>query len=293
MQLKLWGVRGSVPVPGAAAAGFGGNTACVQVTADDGSELILDAGTGIRELSATIDARARQIHILLSHLHLDHIVGLMFFAPFFDADADVTVWGPPADEQTLHERIERYISDPLSPLEIRELPAHVTFADAPPLPWSIGSIEVQAALVTHRGPTLGYRLTADSVSVCYLPDHEPALRGDLASATAASISGHALARNASLLIHDCQYTDGEYPARRGWGHSCLSDALLFAHRCETRNLLLFHHDPNHDDLSLRAMTDDATARWAGLGASGSVEMAREGQVITLGDAVSTQAGSAA
>jgi phosphoribosyl 1,2-cyclic phosphodiesterase len=283
MQLRLWGVRGSVPVPGSAAAGFGGNTACVQVSADDGSELVLDAGTGIRELSATIAAeRVRHIHILLSHLHLDHIVGLMFFAPFFDANAQITVWGPPAGVRTLRERVERYISDPLSPLEIRELPAHVTFEDAPSVPWRIGGVEVMAARVLHRGPTLGYRLTADGASLCYLPDHEPALDHDLASAEVASISGHGLARGASLLVHDCQYADEEYPAHRGWGHSCVSDALLFAHRCEIRNLLLFHHDPSHDDACLEAMRKDAAARWARLGEAGGLEMAREGQVITLG-----------
>ncbi len=284
MQLRLWGVRGSIPVPGAAASGFGGNTSCVQVTTQDGSELILDAGTGIRELSRTMTGRSRRIHILLTHLHLDHIVGLMFFAPFFDPDAEITVWGPPAGGQTLRERVARYISDPLSPLEIRELPAHVSFRDAPSRPWHIDGIEVQASPVAHRGPTLGYRLTADGVSLCYLPDHEPGLGRDLATVRAASISGHRLARGASLLIHDCQYTDEEYPSHSGWGHCCVSDALLFAHRCEVRHLLLFHHDPWHDDARLEAMWQDAEIRWARLGGGGPVEMAREGHVITLGDA---------
>ena len=103
------------------------------------------------------------------------------------------------------------------------------------------------ALVSHRGPTLGYRLTEDGTSLCYLPDHEPALGQDLTSSQTRWISGHALARGASLLIHDGQYTEDEYPAHRGWGHSSLPDALYFARRCEVERLLLFHHDPWHDD----------------------------------------------
>lgn len=130
--MKLWGVRGSIPVPGSAAARFGGNTSCVQVSTDDGAELVLDAGSGIRELGATLAGRCTRMDILLTHLHPDHIRGLMFFAPLFDRDAEVTVWGPPAAGRGLRERLARYISNPLSPIDIRELPAKVSFRDARP-----------------------------------------------------------------------------------------------------------------------------------------------------------------
>src|ERR671936_1879857 len=113
MRVQLWGVRGSIPAPGPLAAGFGGNTSCVQVSAADGAELILDAGTGIRELGASLSGSSRRLHVLLTHLHLDHIQGLMFFAPFFDPEAEVTVWGPPAAGRSLRERLARYISSPL------------------------------------------------------------------------------------------------------------------------------------------------------------------------------------
>jgi phosphoribosyl 1,2-cyclic phosphodiesterase len=211
------GRRGSIPVPGSGTAGFGGNTSCAQVTADDGTVLILDAGTGIRELGAATAGHDRRLHILLTHLHLDHIQGLMFFAPLFDREVEVTVCGPPGAGRTLRERLARYISSPLSPIEIRELPARVTFADAPSSPWRIGDVELKASLVSHRGPTLGYRLSEGGASVCYLPDHEPGLGQDLSTATGAWISGHGLARGASLLIHDCQYAEAEYRTHRGWG----------------------------------------------------------------------------
>jgi phosphoribosyl 1,2-cyclic phosphodiesterase len=283
MRVRLWGVRGSIPVPGSQSAGFGGNTSCVQVTGGDGTELILDAGTGIRELGAAMAGSDGRLHVLLTHLHLDHIQGLMFFAPLFDREVEATVWGPPGAGRTLRERLARYISNPLSPIEIRELPARVTFEDAPSSSWRIGDIELRASLVSHRGPTLGYRLTEAGTSVCYLPDHEPGLGQDIATDKATWISGYGLARDTSLLIHDCQYSETEYQAHRGWGHSSLPDALTFARRCRSRHLLLFHHDPWHDDARLEALGADAVDRWARLGGEGRVEMAREGRVIELGD----------
>jgi ribonuclease BN (tRNA processing enzyme) len=252
------------------------------VTAADGSELILDAGTGIRDLGAALVGRCRRMHILLTHLHLDHIQGLMFFAPLFERDVEVTVWGPPGGTHTLRERLARYLSNPLSPIEIRDLPAQVSFADVPVEGWRLGEVEVRAALVAHRGPTLGYRLSENGTSLCYLPDHEPGLGENLATASASWVSGYALARDASILIHDCQYDDAEYPARRGWGHSSFSDALTFARRSGAQQTLLFHHDPGHDDARLEALGQAAVERWSELGGHGTIVMAREGRAIRQG-----------
>jgi phosphoribosyl 1,2-cyclic phosphodiesterase len=276
MRVTLWGVRGSVPVPGPNTARFGGNTSCVQVTSESGAEFVLDAGTGIRELGATTGAECRRFHLLLTHLHLDHIQGLMFFAPFFDPDVEVTVWGPPAAGRALRTRLARYISNPLSPIEIGELPARVTFRDVPAGPWQIGDVQLQASLVAHRGPTLGYRLVEHGVSLCYLPDHEPVLGQNLAKDNVRWISGHGLAHGALLLIHDAQYTESEYPAHRGWGHSSLPDAVTFAERCNVVRMLLVHHDPWHDDAFLDEFAREASDR----GGAG-VDLGREGDVIEL------------
>lgn len=268
-------------MPGPAAAAYGGNTSCVQVSTDDGAELVLDAGSGIRELGSTLSGRCRHMHILLTHLHLDHIRGLMFFAPVFDRQAEITIWGPPAAGRALQERLARYISSPLSPIEIRDLPAKVSFKDALPARWRIGGVEVKAALVAHRGPTLGYRLEADGASLAYMPDHEPGLGQDLATSNVAWISGYGLARDASLLIHDCQYTDEEYGAHRGWGHSSVADALSFALRAQPQRVQLSHHDPAHDDAQLEAIGRDAVRRWEELGGEGPIAMGQEGRTITL------------
>ena len=274
MRVRFWGVRGSIPTPGPKTAAVGGNTSCVHVTGDDGGELILDAGSGIRALGADMSGRGKRVHILLTHLHLDHIQGLLFFAPMFDPDAEITVWGPPG-RIPLRKRLARYLSDPLSPVEIRDLPAHVTFEEVPPDGWQCGEFGLRAALVAHRGPTLGYRVEQSGTSLCYLPDHEPGLAADLSSMPAGWISGLGLARGTTALIHDAQYADEEYPSRRGWGHSRLSDTLTFARRATPERLLLFHHDPAHDDAQLESLLGHARE------CDGRVEIAREGQLLEL------------
>jgi phosphoribosyl 1,2-cyclic phosphodiesterase len=275
--VKLWGVRGSIPVPGPDVAGYGGNTSCVGVTTGDGCELILDAGSGIRALGTELEGQCRHVHILLTHLHLDHIQGLTFFAPIFDPAVEVTVWGPAAAGEGLRERLARFISNPIFPVEIRDLPARVTFETVPQGTWEVGGVEVRAAPVAHRGVTLGYRLETDGASLAYLPDHEPGLGEDLDKADPDWISGHSLAAGASVLIHDCQYTDSEYVKSCGFGHSRMTDTLAFARRARAERTLLFHHDPGHDEATLDALGEQAASEYD----AGAVEMAREGLAIDL------------
>ena len=281
IALKVWGARGSVPAPGPQMNRYGGNTSCVQATFRDGSQLILDAGTGIRTLGLEL-ADASCVGILLTHLHLDHIQGLMFFPPCFRSDAEITIWGPSSPESSLEHRVARYISAPLSPVEVRELPCSVAFRDAPASEWQIGDVTIRAEAVTHRGPTLGFRITDGDTTVAYLPDHEPALGAPLAELTDEWISGYDLAKDADLLIHDCQYTDEEYPGHVGWGHSALGDTLTFADRVGARRLMLFHHDPLHTDAALDAMEEEARRRWESMGHDPeTVGLAREGGEIEV------------
>jgi phosphoribosyl 1,2-cyclic phosphodiesterase len=280
MRVRFWGVRGSIPAPGPDTVRVGGNTPCVQVTGADGTHLVLDAGSGIRDISAGDLGGAKRVDILLTHLHLDHIQGLLFFAPLFDPGAEVTVWGPPA-RIPLRRRLARYLSNPLSPIEVADLPAKVRFESAPVEGWRCDELSVRASFVAHRGPTLGYRISEGEESLCYIPDHEPALGTDLSSAPAGWVSGLALARGAAALIHDGQYSEEEYPARRGWGHSSLAHALAFAARAEPERLLLFHHDPSHDDRRLAELAEQAAGDAGALGLDGRVDLAREGAAIEL------------
>ena len=280
MRVKVWGARGSIPSPGPETTRFGGNTSCVEVTLSDGTTIVLDAGTGLRNLGLRMTGEGRQVNILLTHLHLDHIQGLMFFAPAFSPDSELVIWGPEAPDAPLLDRIARYISAPLAPVEVRELPCRVSFKDAPHTEWRIGPATVRAASITHRGPTLGYRITDGDTSLCYIPDHEPVLGGELARIDAEWISGYELAREATLLLHDCQYTDEEYPNHVGWGHSSLGDTLAFARRTQPERLLLFHHDPMHTDDFLDAFHATAVERWVeGGGRAEQILIAAEGQEL--------------
>jgi phosphoribosyl 1,2-cyclic phosphodiesterase len=284
VRVQLWGTRGSLAAPGAETARYGGNTACVEVRGQEGTVLVLDAGTGIRGLGMALVAskEAVRVEILLTHLHLDHIQGLMFFAPCFSPDSEVVIWGPASPEASLEDRIARYISAPLTPIEVRELPCGVSFRDCPTTEWEIGSARLHAATVTHRGPTLGYRISEHGRSVCYIPDHELGLGGPLAELEPEWISGFDLAEGATLLLHDSQYTDAEYPEHIGWGHSCIRDALSFARRTGAQRTLLFHHDPLRSDDRLDELLTDARARWRDLGgADDALDAAVENAEIEL------------
>ena len=262
MRVRVWGCRGSLAAPGAETMRYGGNTSCVEVTAASGQTLVLDAGTGMRPLGVALaKAGVDDIHVLLSHLHLDHLQGLGFFRPLFDPDVRVHVWGPPSPVQPLADRISTYLSPPLFPVRLSDIPSAVSFHDAPEEAITIGSVTVRAALVTHQGPTVGYRIEEDGRSITYLPDHEPSLGGDLANQPADWISGHGLAAGTDVLLHDAQYGDEEYPHHMGWGHSSIGHVVAFARKADVRNLVLFHHDPYHTDAELEALVDEARTLW--------------------------------
>jgi len=241
---------------------YGGNTSCVQVTLSDGTHMVLDAGTGIRELGLSLGREAPNvIHLLLTHLHLDHLEGLGFFLPLWRPETELHIWGPPSPVEALSERIARYMSPPLFPVLLSDAPSDLYFHDVPDDPWTIGSATVTARPVVHPGPTVGYRLEADGAVLAYLPDHEPCLGGPLVEDRRDWISGLELARDADVLLHDAQYSDDEYPEHVGWGHSSVADAVAFARVAGAHRLLLFHHDPLHSDDGLRLLELRAQELW--------------------------------
>ena len=278
MKVRLWGTRGSLASPGPDTAGYGGNTAAVEIVSADGTILALDAGTGIRRLGAAIDPAVERLDILLTHLHMDHIQGLGFFAPFFRPSGEIHVWGPASTTMELRTRLTRYLSPPLFPVRIRDLDARVVMHDAPEEPVTIGGFEVVAQHVIHPGPTVGYRISADGASVAYLPDHEPALGASTFPEERRWTSGFDLASGVELLIHDGQYSDAERAARIGWGHSSVTEALAFGELAGVRRLVLFHHDPSHSDAVLDELTEAARAS----GTSIEVVAGREGALYDLG-----------
>jgi phosphoribosyl 1,2-cyclic phosphodiesterase len=244
-----------MPTPGNGTARHGGNTSCVEVRPSDEARLVLDAGTGIAALGRTLVGPQGRIDILLTHLHLDHILGLGFFGPLFDAGNEVHVWGPSSTTLDLRHRLTRYLSPPLFPVALRELPCRLFLHDVPlGVAFDVPGATVEAGLVCHPGPTVGYRVTshADGSTLAYLSDHEPALGHTAFPGTPSWTSGAALAQGVDLLVHDAQYTDEEYASRVGWGHSTLAAAVAFADLVGARRMVAFHHDPAHDDSFLDA-----------------------------------------
>jgi phosphoribosyl 1,2-cyclic phosphodiesterase len=263
VKVRLWGTRGSLAAAGPETIRYGGNTACVEVRAGDEHLVVLDAGTGIRRLGKAVGTDVRRIDILLTHLHMDHVQGLGFFEPLFRDEGEIHLWGPPSLTQPLRDRLTRYLSPPLFPVALRDLPRHITLHEASVSePIEMGSFIVEAALIIHPGPTVGYRLAHDRSVLAYLPDHEPALGASRFPDFPDWVSGLALAADADAVIHDTQYTDGEYAWRVGWGHSTLGHALAFATTANAKRLVTFHHDPGHDDGMLDEMLGDTRARQA-------------------------------
>jgi len=256
VRVTLWGTRGSLAVPGLETVRYGGNTSCVEVRGDDGTLVVLDAGTGIRRLGEAVTSEVRRIDILLTHLHMDHIQGLGFFEPLIRPDQEVHIWGPPSTTLNLRSRLARYLSPPLFPIRMRDLPCRLTFHDVPLGGFEIGRLQITTALVIHPGPTVGYRIVENNASLAYLPDHEPALGVDHFPGEPGWTSGFALAAGVDLLIHDAQFTADEYLLHVGWGHSALPQTIAFATKAAVKRLVPFHHDPAHSDQVLDRLFEE-------------------------------------
>lgn len=247
MKVTFWGTRGSLASPGTDTARYGGNTSCVSVEGPEKTLLILDAGTGIRNLGQDLDLSPKKVHILLTHLHMDHIQGLPFFAPLRREGTEVHVWGPASTTLGLEARLQKYLSPPLFPVSVRELASEIHFHELPAHMIEIGEFVIKAQLIIHPNPTIGYRVQYGNTAVTYLPDHEPALGGPTFPYEKSWTSGYQLAEGSDLLIHDTQYTEEEYAERIGFGHSSIGHAFQFAKLCEVKHFVPFHHDPTHND----------------------------------------------
>jgi phosphoribosyl 1,2-cyclic phosphodiesterase len=256
MKITLWGTRGSLPSPGPETVRYGGNTSCVEVRSDDGTLLVLDAGTGIRRLGNVVEPDIKRIDLLLTHLHMDHIQGFGFFSPLYRPNVEVHVYGPPSTTHDLRTRLTKYLSPPLFPIRLRDLPARLTLHDVPLGAFNVNGLRVETAQISHPGPTVGYRISDRSGALVYLPDHEPALGAEAFPLPADWTSGIGLAEGADLLIHDTQYTLWEYAQHVGWGHSAIEHTVAFAALAQVTHLLTFHHDPGHSDEMIDRMEEE-------------------------------------
>lgn len=257
MRVRFWGTRGSCPSPGPPTIRYGGNTTCVELRTDDDHLVILDAGTGIRDLGRSLVAQADGSSIrgdvFFSHAHWDHIQGLPFFTPVFQTGHHFTLWGSPSLESSLEVVLRQQMSPVVFPVAFDQLKARIEFSELAHRRHSGSGYDVEAINVRHPGSALGFRFSApgDSArSVVFIPDNELDRDGDRADAASTRDALVDFARGARVLIHDAMYTGSEYMDHRGWGHSSYRDAVDFAIAAEVETLVLFHHDPERGDDAL-------------------------------------------
>lgn len=270
------GVRGSTPCSCPSLQRYGGNTSCVSVEVEGQDPIILDLGTGLRMFGACPGLTGTTAHALLTHLHWDHVQGLPFFGPLHHHDTSLTVYGPgDGSAESLGACMARFMAPPFFPITADELPGRVQFVDTLDADFSIGDTEVMARSVPHTGPTAGYRVTRNGVSVAYLPDHQEPVDDKRYVAPGAL----ELCHGADLLIHDAQLTAEEFTAKAHWGHSTPEYALEVARQAGVKTLVLFHHDPGHDDDAVDVICEE-TRR---LAAPDGIEVvaAIEGLKLTL------------
>jgi phosphoribosyl 1,2-cyclic phosphodiesterase len=281
MRIRIWGCRGSLASPGSETVRYGGNTSSVEVRLDDGNLLVMDAGTGIRDLGLNLAQQepVKVVHLFLTHLHLDHVEGLGFFSAIWNPEIELHIWGPPSSLRSLEDRIGKLMSPPLFPVHLGDVPARPIFHDAADQDIQIGAATIRVQSVTHRGSTAGYRIEENGRSFAYIPDHEPALGVDLEKLEPEWVSGFAVAHGADVLFHDAQYTEEEYPSHRTWGHSAIDHTVTFGLMTKVRNLVLFHHDPAHTDAELEAHRARAKELWGSH--NDAPVLAREGMEIEL------------
>lgn len=277
MKIKVWGCRGSLPSPGPENYTYGGNTSCIQVTHKN-SCIILDAGSGIQRLGKFLSPEVREIHILLSHLHIDHTMGLGFFLPLYNPGVKVHLWGPSASSESLLHRLRRYFSPPLFPVLLSDLPNHPIIHELDNEDFQIGEVKIHCEYLCHPGPTLGFRLMADDAVLAYIPDHELQLGSFDFPNDPEWTSAYEIAKFADILFHDGSYTAKEYPTKIGWGHSSVRDAIAFAKMCKVKKLAVFHHEPTRNDEQIDQMLKDALQNKV---PGFEVEMCAEGNVYDL------------
>jgi len=246
MKVKLHGTRGAYPTSSPTNQTYGGNTSCIEVINGD-ERIIIDAGTGILGIDFDHYYKANRINILLTHLHMDHIQGLAFCKPLFNPQKEVHIWGPSGSPESLQSRLNRFLSPPLFPIPLRDIPATLIIEELPNTNFRIGKFEISSEYISHPGPTVGFRIKCGFKSITYMPDHEPVIGKSHLFPEDDWVSGFNLAYQSDLLIHDSQYSKKEYKTKVGWGHGSLDIAAEFCSRAKAKHLIMFHHDPTNTD----------------------------------------------
>ncbi|MCB1876574.1 MAG: MBL fold metallo-hydrolase [Chromatiales bacterium] len=279
MILTFYGVRGSIPAPGPETVKYGGNTSCIHIRLESGSDLILDSGTGIRQLGRHIVNQDRDLFLLLSHRHWDHIQGFPFFLPVYQPGRKICIYsGAEANDDLLS--ILRQMDGATFPVHARQLPSRVSNVghDAMVQRLQAKGVNILTRALNHPGGGQAFRIEEEGVVVAYVTDNELDPPGTITTRYESWVE---FCRGADLLIHDAQYTESDMPHKHGWGHSLISQVRRLAVDAEVRNLVMFHHDPERTDFELEQVERDNDAYFRGLRAPSRCIVSFEGLSLRI------------
>ncbi len=276
MRVTFWGVRGSCPTPGPKTVRYGGNTSCIEVRLADGTVLIVDAGTGIRALGKRLldEGLKEPLHLLLTHVHWDHIIGMPFFAPIYRPETKLVLHPLMMESSTQMLSYSEIFDGQHFPVRMHQLPCTLVRPRPIAATWRIGSALVSRVGLNHPGGSTGFRIDdADGSSMAVLTDNELVPPGERLTSTEELAE---FARGCGLVVHDAQYLDEDLPLKHGWGHSTVAQVLELGLKAEARLLALYHHEPERDDDALDAIARLSESWWQAHAKGGGVIVAHEG-----------------
>ncbi len=250
IELTFWGVHGTLPVPGRSTLRYGGNTSCAAIRFPKNRFFILDAGTGIKELSNHLmktGSRNMKATFFITHSHWDHINAFPFFSPLYIPGNEFQVCGPAQGDLTMREVISSQMDSVYFPITIKEMCARVYFKDLVEGAYNIDNIEVKTKLLIHPGYALGYRFQYGGKSICYITDNELYMKEVVHYSNNVWENMIKFVQDADILIHDATYTLEEYAKKFHWGHSCVNQVVKLAMNANVKTLYLYHHDIDNTD----------------------------------------------
>jgi phosphoribosyl 1,2-cyclic phosphodiesterase len=279
MQIRFYGVRGSIPTPGPATASFGGNTSCVHLRLADGTDFVFDAGTGIRGLGNDLAAQRTPIHLLLTHSHFDHIQGFPFFSPLRDPDREIHVCQGQVADPLQQFGILEQLNGHNFPVTLEGLPARIGYVPDPEAFFARREFRVRRQALNHPGGGMAYRIDADGCSIAFVTDNEL----DPPEAPATSWGEWvAFCEGVDVLVHDAQYIEQDLPGKHGWGHSLVSQVRRLGHDAGVGCIVLYHHDPDRTDAEVDMILRESEAWFAARGSRTACLCAWEGLVLEVG-----------
>jgi len=253
MYIRCWGSRGQLPSAGAGFEKYGGDTTCIELRSDSGELIIIDAGSGIRHLASQIKQPQQQkMHLIFTHLHLDHLIGLPFFTPIHQKGVSLTIHGQQPEKLTLKQALTNFMGAPYFPVEFTDLPCTIKFNRIGQKPFSIGTMHIRPIALSHPNGGLGFRFEQNGKRFVFLTDNEL----NYAHSGARSIEEYtAFCQDADLLIHDAEFSPAEYKKNVTWGHSSYKEVLDLAVNARVKRLGLFHLNQFRSDKKVDAMVE--------------------------------------